>query len=85
MRKQLIEEDTSFPAFDVWLGEETWLDCTDDLDIELVHHADSAMQMVHGLNGLNALVIVNQPSRNLSNRYMLVVSVDVDDFEEEED
>mgnify|MGYP003628307143 CR=1 FL=1 len=90
MRKELIKEDTSFPAFDIWQGKEVWLDCTDDLDIDCVHHADSPMtlaqnywmNLAHGMNGLNALVIVNQPSRDLVNRYMLVVSVDVDDWEE---
>ena len=84
MRKELIEKNTAFPAFDVWQGKEVWLDCTDDLDIDCVHHADSTMNLAHGMNGLNALVIVNQPSRDLVNRYMLVVSVDVDDFEETE-
>ena len=76
MKKELIDETTSFPALDIKSGNEVYLDCTDDLVLDVIHHNDE----VHP-NGYNVMVEVNQPSRNIKGAEMLVVSVDVDDWE----
>jgi hypothetical protein len=76
MKKELIDETTAFPALDIKSGNEVYLDCTDDLVLDVIHHNDE----VHP-NGYNVMVEVNQPSRNIKGAEMLVVSVDVDDWE----
>jgi len=76
MNKELISDTTAFPALDIKSGKEVYLDCTDDLVLDVIHHNDE----VHP-NGYNVMVEVNQPSRNIKGAEMLVVSVDVDDWE----
>jgi|TARA_R110002153_G_scaffold212838_1_gene365389 hypothetical protein len=80
MKKELIDETTSFPALDIKSGNEVYLDCTDDLVLDVIHHNDE----VHP-NGYNVMVEVNQPSRNIKGAEMLVVSVDVDDWEDNDE
>lgn len=75
-KKQLIEENTSFPAFDIKSKKETYIDCSDDLVIDVIHHTDEPHE-----NGYNVMVTVNQPSQQIVNAKMLLVSVDIDDWE----
>jgi len=75
MNKQLVEENTAFPAFDIGQGKEVWLDCSDDLVIDVIHHTDEPHE-----NGYNVMVTVNQPSQQIVDVDMLLVSVDVDDW-----
>jgi len=77
MNKQLVEENTAFPAFDIGQGKEVWLDCSDDLVIDVIHHTDEPHE-----NGYNVMVTVNQPSQQIVDAEMLLVSVDVDDWAE---
>ena len=77
MNKQLVEENTAFPAFDIGQGKEVWLDCSDDLVIDVIHHTDEPHE-----NGYNVMVTVNQPSQQIVDVEMLLVSVDVDDWAE---
>mgnify|MGYP005831188329 CR=1 FL=1 len=77
MNKQLVEENTAFPAFDIGQGKEVWLDCSDDLVIDVIHHTDEPHE-----NGYNVMVTVNQPSQQIVDVEMLLVSVDVDDWGE---
>ena len=76
-KKTLIEETTMFPAFDIKAGEKIWLGCTDDLVIDIIHHTDEPHE-----DGYNVMVTVNQPSRQIVDAEMLLVSVDVDDWAE---
>ena len=76
-KKSLIEETTMFPAFDIKAGEKIWLGCTDDLVIDIIHHTDEPHE-----DGYNVMVTVNQPSRQIVDAEMLLVSVDVDDWAE---
>ena len=76
-KKTLIEETTMFPAFDIKAGEKIWLGCTDDLVLDVIHHTDEPHE-----NGYNVMVTVNQPSMNIVDAEMLLVSVDVDDWAE---
>jgi len=75
MRKELIKESTAFPALDIKSGKEIWLGCTDDLVIDVIHHTDEPHE-----NGYNVMVTVNQPSQQIVDAEMLLVSVDVDDW-----
>jgi len=77
MNKQLVEENTAFPAFDIGQGKEVWLDCSDDLVIDVIHHTDEPHE-----NGYNVMVTVNQPSQQIVDAEMLLVSVDVDQWAE---
>jgi len=77
MNKQLVEENTAFPAFDIGQGKEVWLDCSDDLVIDVIHHTDEPHE-----NGYNVMVTVNQPSQQIVDAEMLLVSVDVDQWGE---
>ena len=77
MRKELVEENTAFPAFDIGQGKEVWLDCSDDLVIDVIHHTDEPHE-----NGYNVMVTVNQPSQQIVDAEMLLVSVDVDQWGE---
>ena len=77
MNKQLVEENTAFPAFDIGQGKEVWLDCSDDLVIDVIHHTDEPHE-----NGYNVMVTVNQPSQQIVDAEMLLVSVDVDEWAE---
>ena len=77
IKKELINEETSFPALDIRSGKEVYLDCTEDLVLDVIHHNDE----VHP-SGYNVMVEVTQPSRGIKCAEMLVVSVDVDDWEE---
>tara|TARA_R110000851_G_scaffold23789_2_gene69398 strand:+ start:573 stop:806 length:234 start_codon:yes stop_codon:yes gene_type:complete len=77
MKKELVKVFTSFPALDIKSGKEVFLDCTEDLELNVVHHNDEAHP-----NGYNVMVEVNQPSHGLDGVEMLVVSVDVDDWNE---
>ena len=77
MKKSLIEANTAFPALDIKAGKKIWLGCTDDLVIDVIHHTDESHE-----DGYNVMVTVNQPSMEIVNAEMLLVSVDVDDFEE---
>ena len=76
-KKSLIEETTMFPAFDIKAGEKIWLGCTDDLVIDVIHHTDEPHE-----DGYNVMVTVNQPSQQIVDAEMLLVSVDVDDWAE---
>ena len=76
IKKELINEETSFPALDIRSGKEVYLDCTEDLVLDVIHHNDE----VHP-SGYNVMVEVTQPSRGIKGAEMLVVSVDVDDWE----
>ena len=78
IKKELINEETSFPALDIRSGKEVYLDCTEDLVLDVIHHNDE----VHP-SGYNVMVEVTQPWRGIKGAEMLVVSVDVDDWEEE--
>ena len=77
MRKKLIKETTMFPALDIKSGKEIWLGCTDDLVIDVIHHTDEPHE-----NGYNVMVTVNQPSQQIVDAEMLLVSMDVDDWEQ---
>ena len=77
MNEELIKENTSFPALDIKSGKEIWLGCTDDLVIDVIHHTDEPHK-----NGYNAMVTVNQPSQQIVDAEMLLVSVDVDQWGE---
>ena len=77
MRKELIKEDTSFPALDIKSGKEIYINCSDDLVIDVIHHTDEPHE-----NGYNVMVTVNQPSQQIVDAEMLLVSVDVDDWEQ---
>ena len=76
MRKKLIEENNAFPAFDIKSGKEIYIDCSDDLLIDVIHHADKPHK-----NGYNVIATVNQPSKNIIDAEMLLVSVDIDDWQ----
>ena len=76
IKKELMAEETSFPALDIKSGKEVYLDCTEDLVLDVIHHNDE----VHP-SGYNVMVEVTQPSRGIKGAEMLVVSVDVDDWE----
>tara|TARA_R110000787_G_scaffold143113_1_gene256767 strand:- start:312 stop:548 length:237 start_codon:yes stop_codon:yes gene_type:complete len=77
MSKELIKENTAFPALDTKSGKEIWLGCTDDLVIDVIHHTDEPHK-----NGYNVMATVNQPSQQIVDAEMLLVSVDVDDWED---
>jgi len=76
MNKQLVKESTAFPALDIWSVKEIWLDCTDDLVIDVTHHRDEPHE-----NGYYVMVTVNQPCKDIVDAEMLLVSMDVDDWE----
>jgi len=76
-RKNLIKEDTSFPALDIKSGKEIYINCSDDLVIDVIHHTDEPHE-----DGYNVMVTVNQPSQQIVDAEMLLVSVDVDDWDE---
>ena len=78
MRKKLIKENTAFPAFDIKSGKEVYINCSEDLVIDVIHHTDEPHE-----NGYNVMVTVNQPSQKIINAEMLLVSVDVDYWEYE--
>ncbi len=75
MRKKLIEENTAFPAFDIKSSKEIYIDCSDDLLIDVIRHTDEPHK-----NGYNVMVTVNQPSQNIIDAEMLLVSADIDDW-----
>ena len=77
MNEELIKENTSFPALDIKSGKEIWLGCTDDLVIDVIHHTDEPHE-----NGYNVMVTVNQPCKDIVDAEMLLVSMDVDDWEQ---
>ena len=77
IRKNLIEESTAFPAFDIKSGKEIYINCSDDLVIDVIHHTDEPHE-----NGYNVMVTVNQPSQQIVDAEMLLVSTDVDDWEQ---
>jgi len=77
MNKQLVKESTAFPALDIKSGKEIWLGCTDDLVIDVIHHTDEPHE-----NGYNVMVTVNQPCKDIVDAEMLLVSMDVDDWEQ---
>ena len=77
IRKNLIEENTAFPAFDIKSGKEIYINCSDDLVIDVIHHTDEPHE-----NGYNVMVTVNQPSQQIVDAEMLLVSTDVDDWEQ---
>ena len=77
IRKNLIEESTAFPAFDIKSGKEIYINCSDDLVIDVIHHTDEPHE-----DGYNVMVTVNQPSQKIVDVEMLLVSVDVDDWDE---
>jgi len=77
IRKNLIEENTAFPAFDIKSGKEIYINCSDDLVIDVIHHTDEPHE-----DGYNVMVTVNQPSQQIVDAEMLLVSVDVDDWAE---
>ena len=77
IRKNLIKEDTSFPALDIKSGKEIYINCSDDLVIDVIHHTDEPHE-----DGYNVMVTVNQPSQQIFDAEMLLVSVDVDDWAE---
>ena len=76
MRKKLIEENTAFPAFDIKSGKEVYINCSEDLVIDVIHHKDEPHK-----EGYNVMVTVNQPSQNIIDAEMLLVSADLDDWE----
>ena len=77
MRKKLIKETTMFPALDIKSGKEIYINCSDDLVIDVIHHTDEPHE-----HGYNVMVTVNQPSQQIVDAEMLLVSVDVDDWEQ---
>ena len=77
IRKNLIEESTAFPAFDIKSGKEIYINCSNDLVIDVIHHTDEPHE-----NGYNVMVTVNQPSQQIVDAEMLLVSMDVDDWEQ---
>ena len=77
MRKKLIKETTMFPALDIKSGKEIYINCSNDLVIDVIHHTDEPHE-----NGYNVMVTVNQPSQQIVDAEMLLVSVDVDDWEQ---
>ena len=77
IRKNLIEESTAFPAFDIKSGKEIYINCSNDLVIDVIHHTDEPHE-----NGYNVMVTVNQPSQKIVDAEMLLVSTDVDDWEQ---
>ena len=77
IRKNLIEENTAFPAFDIKSGKEIYINCSNDLVIDVIHHTDEPHE-----NGYNVMVTVNQPSQQIVDAEMLLVSMDVDDWEQ---
>ena len=77
MRKKLIKETTMFPALDIKSGKEIYINCSNDLVIDVIHHTDEPHE-----NGYNVMVTVNQPSQQIVDAEMLLVSMDVDDWEQ---
>jgi len=78
LKQKLIKETTMFPALDIKSGKEIFITCSDDLVIDVIHHTDEQHE-----KGYNVIVTVNQPSQQIVDAEMLLVSVDVDDWEEE--
>ena len=77
MKKSLAKANTAFPALDIKTGKEIWLGCTDDLVLDVIHHTDEPHE-----NGYNVMVTVNQPCMDIVYAEMLLVSTDVDDWEQ---
>ena len=77
MTKRQYENLGLLHAFDIKSGKEIWLGCTDDLVIDVIHHTDEPHE-----NGYNVMVTVNQPCKDIVDAEMLLVSMDVDDWEQ---
>ena len=77
--KEMIANEVGLPMFDLEEAKHTHVHCSDDLDIECLVHSDGEI-----VDGMNLLVKVNQPSQNIKDSYRLMISVDYQDFMQEE-
>ena len=78
--KEMIANEVGLPMFDLEEAKHTDVYCSDDLDIECLVHSDGEI-----VDGMNLLVKVNQPSQNIKDSYRLMISVDYQDFMQEEE
>jgi len=75
-RDEMIENEVSLYMYNFEEAEWSTVKCTEDLDIEILVHSDGEIND----SGHNLLVLVNQPSTNITDAYMTMLSVDYDDF-----
>ena len=75
-RDEMIQNGVSLYMYNFEEAEWSTVKCTEDLDIEILVHSDGEIND----SGHNLLVLVNQPSTNITDAYMTMLSVDYDDF-----
>ena len=80
-RNEMVENGVSLYMYDFADAEWLTVQCTKDLDIEILYHSDREIND----SGHNLLVLVNQPSADISDAYMTMLHADYDDFIGESD
>tara|TARA_R110000782_G_C14555226_1_gene385483 strand:- start:278 stop:553 length:276 start_codon:yes stop_codon:yes gene_type:complete len=80
-RDEMIQNGVCLYMYDFEEAEWIPVECTEDLDIEILAHSDGEVND----SGHNLLVLVNQPSADISDAYMTMLHADYDDFMGEND
>jgi hypothetical protein len=80
-RNEMIFNCISLYMYDFEEAKLITVECTEDLDIEILVHSDGEIND----SGHNLLVLVNQPSADISDAYMTMLHADYDDFIGESD
>ena len=75
-RNEMIENGVSLYMYDFADAEWLTVQCTKDLEIEILVHSDGEIND----SGHNLLVLVNQPSVGIVNAHMTMLHADYDDF-----
>jgi hypothetical protein len=75
-RNEMIFNCISLYMYDFEEAKLITVECTEDLDIEILVHSDGEIND----SGHNLLVLVNQPTTGISDAYMTMLHADYDDF-----
>tara|TARA_R100001443_G_scaffold42018_2_gene55296 strand:+ start:252 stop:527 length:276 start_codon:yes stop_codon:yes gene_type:complete len=79
-KKEMIDAQLGLPMVDIETAEEQYVYCSTDLILKSLVESDG--EIVHGMN---VLVLVNQPSQNITDSYKLMMSIDYFDWVQEEE
>jgi len=75
-RDEMIQNGVSLYMYDFEEAEWMTVECTEDLDIKILVHADGEIND----SGHELLVLVNQPSASIKDSYMTMLCADYIDF-----